>query len=93
MAKFREDYLVKEINNKLWEDLSKSHYSPAIQRQIDELKAKRKSILNVCYDGHRGYILPDLSKLNDKAFEELKKIDMALDALTRDPSKVKTPFG
>lgn len=87
MARFKEDYLLHEINHLLWDEIGTTGYSdPRIQKEVNDLKAKKASIMRVCYQGKKGYIQPDLSKLNDKAFEELKKIDQRLSQLGNDPS-------
>lgn len=92
MARFKEDYIITEINSLLWDEIGSTTYRDAnVQRRVNDLKAKRSAILSVAYGGKKGYIMPDLSKLNDKAFAELKKIDIELDQLDADPSKLYVP--
>lgn len=83
MSMFMYDYMSREINPFLWDLIGHIEYDdPAISKKVYDLKARKRAILNFCYEKKHHYAQPDLSRLSDDAFAELKKIDEELAKLS-----------
>ena len=78
---FDYKYRARKISPKFYEHLGERYLTPELQ----ELYARRQAILNAIMK-KQGYYQPNLKKLNNEAFEELKRLDEAIsDAYSRMP--------
>lgn len=94
MALFKWDYLSTMINPKLWDLIPHTEIlDPAVAQRVSDLQSKRRAILDICYDKKGEWSQPNLSRLNDQAFVELKKIDEELADIRRHEFQKKQQTG
>ena len=76
---FDKKYKSRKISDRLYENLPQYPHNQELQELYNRRSIIKNSILN-----KRGYYVPNLKKLNEDAFKELKRIDKRIEQIVSD---------